>query len=132
MADIREGGCLCGHARYKMDVEGGKVGNCHCTTCRRHSGAPYETYITVNIDKFKWLSEPAGYVQTGKNSGRYFCKHCGTPLSFIDDASPYRASMTLATLDDPSRLRPTYEIFTASRMDGVAPVEGARQFEKSS
>ena len=130
MTDIRQGGCLCGKARYKIDVNGGKIGNCHCTTCRRQSGAPYETYISVNIDKFMWLSQPVGYIQTGHDSGRYFCKDCGTPLTFVSDASPYRASVTLATLDNPAGLRPTYEIYTSTRMDGVPVVEGAKQYEQ--
>ena len=129
MVDMREGGCLCGNSRYSIDVEGGEVGNCHCITCRRHSGAPYETYISVKADKFKWLSEPKGYIKTGDDSGRQFCKDCGTPLSFISGDSPDEASMTVATIDDPSGITAQYEIYTSSRMDGVPPVIGAKQFE---
>lgn len=130
MADVREGGCLCGNARYSIDVEGGEVGNCHCTTCRKHSGAPYETYISVKADKFKWLNEPKGYIKTGEGSGRTFCKDCGTPLSFDDDDSPKLASLTVGTIDNPVGMIPEYEIYTSSRMDGVPPVIGAKQFEK--
>lgn len=129
MTDIREGGCLCGKARYSIDVEGGEVGNCHCITCRRHSGAPYETYIDVPLAQFSWLSKPSGYIQTGDNSGRGFCKECGTPLSFEDANEPELACMLVATLDDPSGILPTYEIYTKSRMDGVPIVEGAKQHE---
>lgn len=132
MSDIREGGCLCGNARYSIDVEGGEVGNCHCITCRKHSGAPYETYISVPLDSFKWLAEPKGYIKTGDNSGRQFCKDCGTPLSFASEGSPDEASITVATLDDPSGLTAQYEIYTSSRMDGVPPVAGAKQFERDS
>lgn len=129
MADVREGGCLCGAARYSIDIEGGEVGNCHCTTCRRHSGAPYETYISVPAVQFKWLSKPKGYIKTGENSGRTFCKGCGTPLSFEDDGSPNLASLTVGTIDNPAGMIPEYEIYTASRMDGVPLVIGAKQFE---
>ena len=116
MKDIREGGCLCGKARYSIDIADGYVGNCHCVTCRRHSGAPYETYITVPAGQFQWASEPVGYVQTGKTSGRFFCKDCGTPLSFVSDDEPDTVNITVGTIDDPSGMIPVYEIFTVSRM----------------
>lgn len=129
MVDIREGGCLCGAARYSIDIEGGEVGNCHCTTCRRHSGAPYETYISVPTVQFKWLSKPAGYIKSGDASGRTFCKDCGTPLSFESKAEADIASLTVGTIDNPAGMIPEYEIYTASRMDGVPQVAGAKQFE---
>ena len=129
MVDLREGGCLCGAARYTVDVEGGNVGNCHCTTCRRHSGAPYQTFITVPDSKFKWLKKPLGYIQSGDISGRYFCKECGTPLLFVTEAEAGMTSLAVATIDDPSGVTVKYEIFTASRMDGVLPVAGSEQFE---
>lgn len=129
MADLREGGCLCGKVRYSIDVEGGEVGNCHCTTCRRHSGAPYETYISVPTVQFKWLSKPEGYIKTGEGSGRTFCKDCGTPLTFEDNDSPNLTSLTVGTIDNPAGMIPEYEIYTSSRMDGVPQVAGAKQFE---
>jgi hypothetical protein len=128
MADVREGGCLCGNARYSIDVEDGEIGNCHCTICRKHSGAPYETYINVKADKFQWVTEPKGYIKTGDESGRQFCKNCGTPLSFLSETSPEEVSITAATIDDPSGLIAQYEIYTSTRMDGVPPVAGAKQF----
>ena len=130
MTYIREGGCLCGNARYRMNIENAEVGNCHCTICRKHSGAPYATFISVKDNQFTWLSEPSGYIQTGKDSGRYFCKQCGTPLRFVSEKYPNMMDITLATFDDPSGLLPTYEIFNCSRMEGVPVVGGAKQFEQ--
>ena len=130
MTDIRQGGCLCGKTRYSIDVEHGRIGNCHCTICRKHSGAPYETYVSVKAEKFEWVNKPEGRIETGKTSARQFCRDCGTPLSFVSSDETEWASMTVATLDDPSGLIAQYEIFTSSRMDGVPQVAGARQFKR--
>ena len=45
-----KGGCFCGTIRYEFDAEGIPVADCHCTMCRRTSGAPYVTWLVVPVD----------------------------------------------------------------------------------
>jgi len=129
MEVIRKGGCLCGATRYQVNLEGHETGNCHCTMCQKHGGAPYQTFTDVPGDNFKWLSEPRGRIDSGESSWRTFCKDCGSPLTFGSIEEVDRVSFTTATLDDPSGIVARYEIYTRSRLEGVLPVKGAKQFD---
>jgi hypothetical protein len=46
----REGGCACGAVRYV--AEGGplRVGLCHCLTCRKRHGAPFNAFAAFPSD----------------------------------------------------------------------------------
>jgi hypothetical protein len=39
MAEIREGGCLCGTVRYRVKGNPVRASACHCTFCKRRTGS---------------------------------------------------------------------------------------------
>jgi hypothetical protein len=47
------GGCLCGDVRYRATGEAEWVGNCHCTICRKVSGAAFGTMAVFSNDAFE-------------------------------------------------------------------------------
>lgn len=127
MKDIREGGCLCGAARYQIDLTGQETGNCHCRDCQKQSGAPFATVTTVKIGQLNWITEPDGKVSISKLAVRRFCSQCGTPLQWCGVDYTDTANINTATLDDVAGLDIVYEIYTRSRMAGILPVAGAMQ-----
>lgn len=127
MTDIRKGGCLCGSARYEINLKGEETGNCHCRDCQKQSGAAFVTVTTVSIDNFKWIKEPDGLISISDRASRRFCSLCGTPIQWCGVDYTDVANINTSTLDDPNGLNIVYEIFTRSRMDGVLPVVGAKQ-----
>lgn len=129
MPDLRQGGCLCGAARYEINLNGNKTGNCHCRDCQKNSGAPFMPFANVDSGQFRWISEPKGVFHSSEKALRRFCEKCGTPLTWEAKARPERQSVSMCTLDDTSGLEITYEIFTRSRVPGIQPVPGARQYE---
>jgi hypothetical protein len=42
-----EGGYLCGAIRYRIAARANDVAHCHCGLCRRSTGAPFVTWLTV-------------------------------------------------------------------------------------
>ncbi len=131
MPDLREGGCICGAVRYVIDLTNQKTSNCHCTDCRRHIGAPYASFTTVPIQQFRWLKHPEGQIELSPKAVRRFCKHCGTYIQWDGKHQSEFAEISTATIDDPVGLVPTFEFYTKSRMEGVQPVPGAKQYELS-
>ena len=47
---------------------------------------------------------------------RSFCGECGTPFLMKVDHQPETVDFSVATLDEPERLPPTFHIFYASRI----------------
>ena len=102
-----EGGCFCGKIRFQIDGEIRKVLNCHCSMCRRTSGAPFVSWLLVPIKNFSYLSEEPKHLQSSELGERWFCDNCGTPIACIvhsdkaPDKKPKYIDITLGSLDEP-------------------------------
>lgn len=129
MPNLRQGGCLCGAVRYEINLDGHETGNCHCIDCQKNSGSAYMPFANVDSGQFRWISKPKGAFKSSDIAVRRFCTQCGTPLTWESVESPDRQSVSIGTLDDTSGVEITYEIYTRSRLAGIQPVPGARQYE---
>lgn len=114
------GGCLCGDVRLTASGDPYRVGLCHCLDCRKHHGALF----------FAAGMFPAGAVtvegETRDWRGRHFCPRCGSSVfnRFGDEIEVH-----LGTLDEPGRLEPTYECWTARREPWLPPFPLAHRYE---
>jgi hypothetical protein len=52
--DMLQGGCACGSVRFEIDAVR-SLTHCHCTICRKLTGASFATYAHVEKSKFRWL-----------------------------------------------------------------------------
>lgn len=129
MADLRQGGCLCGAARYEINLDGHETGNCHCIDCQKNSGSAFMPFSNVDSGQFRWVNKPGGIYASSEVAVRRFCEKCGTPLTWEAIERPERQSVSTGTLDDTSGIEITYEIYTRSRLPGIMSVSGARQYE---
>ena len=111
-----DGGCACGAVRYRLEAEPFDAGYCHCTICRRASGAPVLAFATVPLDKFTITKgTPAKYRSTSFGE-RGFCRDCGTQLTVHVTYQPDTIDFTIPSLDDPSVIAPGYHIFMDERI----------------
>ena len=100
------GGCLCGAVRYQVSGNIKAVANCHCSMCRRHSGAAFLTYAAVETEAF---TIEQGRTVPYRSSGDAVCSHCGTcgsPLTFTFDSDPGTVWLTAGSFDDPNAVAP--------------------------
>ena len=111
-----EGGCLCGAVRYRLASEPFDVGYCHCAMCRRATGAPVVAFGTVPFEDFQVIGSPRRR-RSSDFGERWFCAECGTQLAMHVDHQPDTIDFTVATLDDPERVRPQFHIFFGSRIE---------------
>ena len=128
MPDLRQGGCLCGAVRYEVNLDGHKTGNCHCTDCQKNSGAAFMPFSNVDSGQFRWTKKPDGVYQSSERALRRFCTQCGTPITWEAIDRPERQSVSVGTLDNLEGIEISYEIYTKSRIEGIQPVSGARQY----
>lgn len=127
--DVREGGCLCGAVRYRVDMTHAKHSTCHCRHCQKTHGAPFGVFTNVPVAAFTWLSRPQGEAHASSRAVRRFCKGCGTPMTWEAPEYPDQQSFSSTTLDEPGGLTVAYELYTSRRLPFIAPIAGARQYE---
>jgi hypothetical protein len=122
MTTSREGGCFCGAVRYRATAEPGPIIHCHCSDCRRTSGAAFVSWVEVPVEAFEWTGdEPTTHAHpsdTAPRVERTFCPHCGTVLTFHRPGEP-DIDLTVASLDDAAGLKPGFHLFVRSAVDWV-------------
>lgn len=104
------GGCHCGAIRYETAGEPAHSALCHCSDCRRATGAPMvgwalfpETAVTIS-------GEPAEY-RSSADVIRRFCGTCGTSLFYTNPVIfPGMVDIQTATLDDQGQFPPAIHI----------------------
>jgi len=124
---ILEGGCHCGAVRYRVQGNAAYTVFCHCTDCRRTSGAPMVAWVGFPGKDITILSgEPARYASSDV-AERRFCSHCGTPLFYKHHKSEI-VDITIASLDDPETSRPEFHVFTRSRLSWIRLNDGLTRY----
>lgn len=117
---IRPGGCACGALRFEARGEPLHVGLCHCMTCRRRHGAPFNAFATYAATQVQWQG-PARRWGSGAQSQRLGCATCGSPLFWADDDGQY-IELHLGSFDEIGTLSPQYEIWTIRREPWLPPL----------
>ena len=115
------GGCLCGAVRYRLASEPYDAGWCHCRTCQLNSGSPAMAFASVAVAD--WLIEQGEprRVKSSNFGHRLSCGACGTPLAMRVDHQPETVDFSIATLDEPGRIAPSFHIFWSSKVPWFNP-----------
>ena len=111
-----QGGCHCGALRYQIDAEPIDSGYCHCTDCRKTTGAPTLAWATVPTDAFRFLKGTPKIYRSSSTGERLFCGDCGAQILFREAPEPIYVDINIATLDAPETITPDYHIFFAHRI----------------
>ena len=123
------GGCLCGAVRYLVTAEPLNVRLCHCRLCRKATGQPFFARAAWAREAVVIEGETAGY-NSSSDLVRRFCPTCGTGLFAQRQSRPDLLSITLGSLDDPSRIKPAMHIWTSSQMDWLTFDDGLPRYEQ--
>ncbi|MGZ8345810.1 MAG: GFA family protein, partial [Allosphingosinicella sp.] len=83
-----------------------------------NSGAPAMVFASVKAGDLVFIAgaDKVKIFASSRFGRRLFCGECGTPLLVEVDHQPERVDFSVATLDDPDRVRPGFHIFRASRI----------------
>jgi hypothetical protein len=125
------GGCHCGAVRYRLTKPPVRNSLCHCSDCRRHSGAPLVAWLLADEAALNVTGAVADYASS-PGVVRQFCPGCGTGL-FYRNATifPGQVDIQTATLDDPdSAPAPAVQVQTAERLACIAEIATIPAFER--
>ncbi|WP_336368612.1 GFA family protein [Marinobacter sp. C2H3] len=76
------GECLCGSVRFRIQGSLPNLYQCHCSLCRKATGAAANAATLVPLEQFTWLAGEALIRSYQKPSGfrSDFCGQCGSPV----------------------------------------------------
>ena len=86
---MTEGHCNCGAVRFEFSGEARGIFVCHCSICRRATGANSIAVVVVPNAQFRWLQGEEHIAQWHKPDSQWdtwFCKICGSRLPGHNDA----------------------------------------------
>lgn len=119
-----QGGCFCGAVRYETTGRPYHATNCHCSICRRTTGAPFVAWFSVPRASFRFVQGTAASFRSSPQATRSFCAQCGTQLTFVHDDASAEVDITTCSLDDPAGLPPEDHTHTASRLAWTVLADG--------
>ena len=83
------GGCNCGAVAYEVNADPSGVYVCHCSICRRLTGANGLAVLVVKNEVFRWIRGEE-HISTWKKPDAdwraWFCITCGSTLPGVNDA----------------------------------------------
>jgi hypothetical protein len=124
------GQCHCGAIQYEMPEEVVHHALCHCTDCRRCSGAPAVSWALAPRDKVKISGTPKSYASS-EHAIRQFCPECGTGLFYLNEqVFPGMVDIQSATLDEPDAIAIQAQIQTAERIGWMEKAHELPSFER--
>jgi hypothetical protein len=101
--------------RYELTTPFRRANFCHCSRCRKHTGAAASAQGRVPRDGFTLL-QGAELVETFRppnGMAKAFCHVCGSSLFGGTWPDGPEVSIRLGTLDDDPGIRPQYHSFAA-------------------
>lgn len=128
-----EGGCSCGKVRYKAEAEPIFAGVCHCTACQKTTGTSFSAVVAVPAPALTLTGDVKVYDSkgdTGQGTHSTFCPNCGSPVLGTADIMQGVVMIRAGTLDDPSVMTPTMEIYCDSKMPWVSLAGELKSFAK--
>lgn len=109
------GTCLCGAVRYAVPDEFLYAMNCHCSSCRRTTGAAFKPLAGIERARLVLTGGRDKLLIFGEDESHdAHCKVCGSLLySVVRDGKFVHVAM--GTLVDDPTIRPTHHIFVGSK-----------------
>lgn len=100
-SDLITGSCACSYITYTASQPPLSVTNCHCTTCRKQSGAPYQSWATFAPGCLTWdKNKLPSFRRSSDVAIRGFCPKCGSSVCMKYDYEPEIQGVTTGTIDN--------------------------------
>lgn len=109
------GKCLCGAVAYEVDDAFSYAMNCHCSNCRRATGAAFKPFAGIQRDRLKIIAgDDRVLIFGGESAHDVHCGTCGSLLYSVVREGAY-VHVAMGTLTDDPTIQPSAHIFVGSK-----------------
>ena len=126
------GSCLCGEVAFEITGDFESFYLCHCSRCRKDTGAAHAANLFSTRAKLKWISGEDKIKIFTLSSTRHkkcFCSNCGSALPNIQLEGRLLV-VPAGSIDNEIHLRPNAHIFTADKAGWDHHLENIQKLEK--
>lgn len=132
---ISKGSCLCGKVTYQICSPFLFFQYCHCSRCRKSSGAAHAANILVKASQFKWTGGAECIQRFELPSASLFCNGfcstCGSKMPWQTKSGKYFL-VPAGTLDDDPGINPERNVFWKSHAPWYVNVVDLPKFDEDS
>jgi hypothetical protein len=109
------GSCLCGAVHYAVPDAFLYSANCHCSVCRRQTGAAFKPFAGIEREKLRITAGDDMLMKFGGEAAHDVrCKRCGSYLYSVVREAKF-VHVALGTLADAPTIRPSKHMFVGSK-----------------
>jgi hypothetical protein len=104
---------MCGAVRYEIRGAPDRILNCHCASCRKHTGAPMATLAVLTLAQVEFSGQPRALFKSAPGVERGFCRDCGSTLTWETEFSDEGrvCAIHISSFDVPDELPPNAHSF---------------------
>lgn len=117
MTILHTGGCRCGAIRFEASADPFYASYCHCSDCRRASGAPVAAFVGFLVRDVTFRGDVSTYGEHPIK--RSFCATCGAPIAYRDARIADQVFFMLGAMDHPERYPPTVHGYVSEQLPFV-------------
>ncbi len=125
------GGCRCGAVAYRVADAFEYAMNCHCSACRRTTGAAFKPLAGIKRERLQLVEGKDRALVYGDIAAAHdvHCAACGSLLYSVVREGKY-AHVAMGTLVDEPSIRPSMHIFVGSKAKWHEITDDLPQFEE--
>jgi hypothetical protein len=117
--------------RFEASAEPHHVSYCHCSDCRRATGAPVSVFVGFMADDVAVGGDQLRRFRNGPVT-RSFCGACGSPIAYIDQRLQGHIYFMLGAMDAPAHFKPTHHAYVREQLPFFHIPDGLPRHPKSS
>ena len=110
------GRCYCGAMRLRARRMPQTVAYCHCSDCRRWSGAPVAGFAAFAEGELDFTPSLGAAFSPAPGVKRWSCRDCGSPLAAWFDVLPGQIYVPLGLIDQAAELPPQLHCHNDARL----------------
>ena len=116
MSFMNSGECRCGAYRFRVSNAPFWVSYCHCSDCRKSTGAPVAVFAGFKVDDVKITGVEGATYKAIPGVTRPFCSECGTPIGYEDIRLPGEIYYYIGMLDNQEAHAPQLHAYVEERL----------------
>jgi hypothetical protein len=114
--ETHSGGCMCGAVRFTARGAPRWTAYCHCSSCRKHTGAPVAAYAGYPEGRITFTTGAPAFYASSPGVRRGFCATCGSTLTYEGERWPGEIHIHIGAFDDPTAFPPGGHAYQEERL----------------